>query len=243
MASWTSHFGQLINEVRGYVSAEHTDAGGFLALPEARVHVTSNLPDSIPSIATLTFGGNHAFPQHTDNTTAEVREEVSWLTQDAAHRIKLAGYVNSVRLRANQTPNQLGTFVFHSLDALAAGRLSSFTRTLAPLYQAGTSWNQALYLGDTWRAGGPLQVTYGARLEAAQFRGTPAYNRALASLFGVHTDRIPGERHVSPRIGHTWTYAAESGGEGRAVPREIGRASCRERGENAGGADGMEKRI
>src|SRR6184192_3207586 len=30
MASWTSHFGQqLINEVRGYVSAEHTDAGGF----------------------------------------------------------------------------------------------------------------------------------------------------------------------------------------------------------------------
>src|SRR5438552_3821545 len=151
MASLTSHFGeQLINEVRGYVSAEHTDAGGFLAVPEARVHVTSDLPDSIRGIATLTFGGNHGFPQHTDNTTAEVREEVSWLTHDAAHRIKLGGYFNSVRLRANETPNQLGTFVFHSLDALAAGRPSSFSRTLAPLYQAGTAWNEALDLGHTW---------------------------------------------------------------------------------------------
>src|SRR5256712_7693356 len=152
MASWTSHFGQLINEVRGYVSAEHTDAGGFLALPEARVHVTSDLPDSIRGIATLTFGGNHAFPQHTDNTTAEFREEVSWLSQDATHRIKLGGYLNSVRLRANQTPNQLGTFVFHSLDAFAAGRPSSFSPTPAPPFRAGASLNAALYLGDTWRS-------------------------------------------------------------------------------------------
>jgi len=221
MASWTSHFGQLINEVRGYVSAEHADAGGFLALPEARVHVTSDLPDSIRGIATLTFGGNHAFPQHTDNTTAEVREEVSWLSQDATHRIKLGGYLNSVRLRANQTPNQLGTFVFHSLDAFAAGQPSSFSRTLAPLYRAGTSLNEALYLGDTWRAGDRLQLTYGARLEATEFRGTPPYNRTLDSLFGVRTDRIPGEVHAAPRIGFTWTYAAESGGGARALPRGI----------------------
>src|SRR3989449_5583549 len=144
MVSWTSHFGeQVINEVRGYVSAEHTDAGGFLALPEARVHVTSDLPDSIRGIATLTFAGNHAFPQHTDNTTAEVREEVSWLTQDATHRIKLGGYLNSGRLRANQTPNQLGTFVFHSLQAFEAGRPSSFSRTLPPLEQAGRSGEEA----------------------------------------------------------------------------------------------------
>src|SRR5439155_1268605 len=86
-------------------------AARFLALPEARVHVTSDLPDSIQGIATLAFGGNHAFPQHTDNIATEVREEVSWLTQDATHRIKLGGYLSSGRLHANQTPNQLGTFV------------------------------------------------------------------------------------------------------------------------------------
>src|SRR2546426_6335809 len=173
MASWTSHFGQLINEVRGYVSAEHTDAGGFLALPEARVHVTSDLPDSIRGIATLTFGGNHAFPQHTDNTTAEVREEVSWLSQDATHRIKLGGYFNSVRLRANQTPNQLGTFVFHSLDALAAGRPASFPRTLPPPSHAGAAWNEALYPASTRRAGHPPHPTYRARPRGAPVPGPP----------------------------------------------------------------------
>src|SRR5256712_13289905 len=91
----------------------------------------------------------------------------------------------------------------------------------SPLDRAGTSWNEALYLGDTWRAGARLQLTYGARLEAAQFRGTPAYNRTLDSLFGVRTDRIPAELHVSPRIGFTWTFAAESGEAGRALPRSI----------------------
>src|SRR3989449_323188 len=110
-----------------------------------------------------------------------------------------------------------------SLDAFAAGRPSSFSRTLAPLDRAGTSLNEALYLGDTWRAGDRLQLTYGARLEATEFRGTPAYNRTLDSLFGVRTDRIPGEVHASPRIGFTWTFAAESGGGGggRALPRGI----------------------
>src|SRR5207247_4057728 len=129
------------------------------------------------------------------------------------------GYFLSGRRRANQTPHQLGTFVLRSLDALAAGRRAPFTPTVAALSRAGTSWNEALYLGDTWRAGHRLQLTYGTRLEAAQFRGTPAYNRTLDSLFGVRTDRIPREVHASPRIGFTWTYAAESGGEGPALPR------------------------
>src|SRR5881296_1782841 len=50
--------------------------------------------------------------------------------------------------------------------------------------RAGTAWNGALYLGDTWRAGGGVQVAYGARLEGARFDGAPAYNRAVDSLFG-----------------------------------------------------------
>src|SRR5947199_8195184 len=78
-----------------------------------------------------------------------------------------------------------------------------------------------------------LQLTYGARLEATEFRGAPGYNPTLDSLFGVRTDRIPREVHASPRFGFTWTLATESGGAGgaggaggpggagRAVPRSI----------------------
>ena len=62
-----------------------------------------------------------------------------------------------------------------------------FTRLLAPTARAGTAWNGAAYFGDSWRAGGGLQVIYGARIEAARFDGAPPYNRAVDSLFAVRT--------------------------------------------------------
>src|SRR5437764_64824 len=218
MASLSSHFGGFINEVRGYVSTDRSDASGFLELPEGRVQVGSNLSGSAPGggrgIANLAFGGNPGFPQQTEATSGEVTEEVSWLSAAAGHRLKLGLYLKGARQRAMQAPNQYGTFVFQSLDALAAGQPAQFTRTLAPLEQAGTAWSGALYLGDIWRAGGGLQLTYGARLEAARFTGAPQYNPAVGSLFGLRTDRIPRELHASPRIGFTWTVGG-GGGAGR----------------------------
>src|SRR5204862_14453 len=81
----------------------------------------------------------------------------------------------------------------------AADSPAMFTRTVVPQVHPGTAWNSALYAGDTWRVGGGLRLTYGARLEAARFSGAPLHNRAVDSLFGVRTDRIPSEVHVSPR--------------------------------------------
>src|SRR5207302_1337926 len=217
MASLSSHFGEgFINEVRSYVSTDRSDASGFLELPEGRVQVASNLAgSSVPGggrgIATLAFGGNPGFPQRADATAGEVTDEFSWLSAAAGHRLKLGLYLKGARQRAMQSPNQYGTFVFQSLDALAAGQPAQFTRTLAPLEQAGTTWNGALYLGDIWRAGGGLQLTYGARLEAARFSGAPPYNGAVDSVFGLRTDRIPREVHASPRIGFTWTVGAGGG--------------------------------
>src|SRR5438477_8193674 len=45
----SSHFGGgFINEVRGYLSTDRSDASGFLELPEGRVQVGSNLSGSVP---------------------------------------------------------------------------------------------------------------------------------------------------------------------------------------------------
>src|SRR5438477_9929625 len=82
----SSHFGGgFINEVRGYLSTDRSDASGFLELPEGRVQVGSNLSGSVPGrgIATLAFGGNPGFPQQTDATSGEVTDEVSWLSAAA----------------------------------------------------------------------------------------------------------------------------------------------------------------
>ena len=212
MASLTSYFGgNFINEIRGYASSNQRDAAAYVTLPAGRVQVGTALGDSAQSVATLSFGGNVGFPQHSDNRSIEITDEFSWLPGGAAHRLKLGAYLNGTEIDENQNINQLGTFTYPSLAALAADSPSTFTRTLAPLDRRGTAWNAALYLGDIWRTRGGLQLTYGARLEAARFNGAPAENATVDSLFGLRTDRIPTELHVSPRMGFTWMFGGDDG--------------------------------
>src|SRR5256885_8349169 len=149
MASLTSHFaGSLINEVRGYFSVERRDATALVPVPAGRVQVASDLPDGRHGVATLAFGGNAALPQRVDNVGLELSEELSWLPGGGAHRPKLGALLSGTGLDQNQTPNQLGTFVFPSLSALAADSPASFSRVFAPVVQGGTAWNGALYLAD-----------------------------------------------------------------------------------------------
>jgi len=213
MASLTSHFaGSLINEVRGYFSVERRYATALVPVPAGRVQVASDLPDGRHGVATLAFGGNAGLPQRVDIVGLELSEELSWLPGGGAHRPKLGALLSGTGLDQNQTPNQLGTFVFPSLSALAADSPASFSRVFAPVVQGGTAWNGALYLADSWRTGG-LQVTYGTRLESARFSGAPPYNRAVDSLFALRTDRIPEHTRLSPRIGFMWTGGGgEDGG-------------------------------
>src|SRR3989449_205670 len=223
MASLTSYFGgRFINELRGYVARQRRDARAFLALPSALVNVASALPNGGQGVATLAFGGNGGLPPHTRNRRLEIPGEVSWLPGPPAPRPKGGGRVIGTRLEENQTPNQFGTFIFPSLAALAADSPATFTRTLVPQVHPGMAWNSAVYAGDTWRVGGGLQLTYGARLEAARFSGAPPYNHAVDSLFGVRTDRIPSELHVSPRVGFTWALDGGSGGGGRPTTLPAG---------------------
>ncbi len=209
MASLTSYLGEsFINELRGYAARQRREATAFLALPAARVEVASALSVGGQSVAALAFGGNSGLPQRSDNRSVELADEFSWVSGGASHRLKLGAYVTWMRVIENQTPNQFGTFVFPSLAAMAADSPATFTRTLAPLEQAGTAWTNALYLGDTWRATAGLQLTYGVRVEAGRFSGAPPYNRAVDSLFAVRTDRIPSDVHASPRVGFTWEFGS-----------------------------------
>jgi hypothetical protein len=68
--------------------------------------------------------------------------------------------------------------------------------------------------GDVWRGHGGFQLTYGVRLESSTFGGAPAYNAVLDSAFGVRTDRIPSEVHLSPRAGFTWIIGGGGNGAG-----------------------------
>ena len=212
MASLTSYLGgRFVNEARGYVATARKDVRALLALPAARVEVASPLADGGQDVTTLSFGGNGATPQRTDDRILELTDELSWLSGDARHRLKLGSYLNRTHVDDDQTPNQLGTFTFPSLAALSADSPSTFMRTLAPRDVDGTSWNAALYAGDTWHAAPGLHVMYGVRVETAGFDGAPAANGTVDSLFGVRVDQLPRERHLSPRIGFTWGLGSGEG--------------------------------
>ncbi len=212
MLGLTSNFGRLINELKSYISAVDTRALPYLALPDARVQVISDLTDSGQGVTTLAFGGNGSLPQFQNDNAAELTEEISWLPGTGVHRVKLGLYGERDAFDDDATANRFGTFVFPSLAALAANQPSAFTRTLAPSPRRGIAENAAAYLGDTWRLTSGLQLAYGVRLEATRYQGAPGMNRMVDSLFNLRTDRIPGGAHLSPRVGFTWIAGPAGGG-------------------------------
>ena len=212
MAVLTSYFGgSFINELRAYWSRDHRSANPFMDLPDGRVQVASQLADSLNGISALAFGGSIGLPQRTNNTSFESTEELSWLPGNGTHRIKAGIYYDRTRYDQDVATNEFGTYFYSSLQQLADNQPAEFTRTLAPNVRAGTSENAAFYLGDIWRIGRVLQVTYGARVEGATESGAPAFNPLVDSLFDRRTDRFPSELSVSPRLGFTALLGGDGG--------------------------------
>ncbi|HEU5184629.1 MAG TPA: carboxypeptidase regulatory-like domain-containing protein, partial [Gemmatimonadaceae bacterium] len=201
MLTLTSQLGSFINELRAYQSTDRRDADPYITIPDGRVITRDTITGGI---TTLQFGGNPSLPQVTRTSLREISDEISWISGDGAHRVKLGGLFNQERSTVGVIPNRYGTFTFNSLEDFEANTPSQFTRTLSAGERKSTAQNGALYLGDAWRKSARLQLTYGVRLEASRYPDAPAYNATVEQAFGRRTDRFPSEVHVSPRIGFTW---------------------------------------
>ena len=213
MLTITSHWGSVINELRGYRSVDSRSTDPYVHVPSGRVVVASNLPDGSLGVSTLQFGVNSSLPQESSSMLTELSDEISRVSKNGAHRIKLGGFLNEQRSESGSFNNALGTYTFSSLADFESGNAASFTRTLARRDRDSRSVNAALYLGDSWRQSPRLQLTYGARLEASSYPDAPAFNAALDSAFaGVRTDRFPSEIRLSPRVGFTYTLARSNTG-------------------------------
>ncbi|MGQ0538126.1 MAG: hypothetical protein ACT4R6_04200, partial [Gemmatimonadaceae bacterium] len=231
-ATVTANFGgRFLNELKVYGSSERRTGRALLTLPAGRVQVRSLLESGESGIASLTFGGNTGLPQDGQTDALEATNELSWLTGDGAHRLKLGALLNLAEFTEDVTTNRWGTFTFNSLADFEAGRAATFTRTLAPRLRQGGGSNMALYLADTWRVSRALQVTYGLRAEGSRFGKTPAYNPLVEQSFGYRTDEVPTDFRLSPRAGFTWTL-------GSAVqPARPGAARGAVGGGGGGGGD------
>ncbi|MGE3617968.1 MAG: carboxypeptidase regulatory-like domain-containing protein, partial [Gemmatimonadales bacterium] len=159
MLTGNSRFGAtLINEFRAYFSRSSSSTPAESQLPGGRVQVISTL-DDVVGASNLTFGGLSGVPQQSKSHSVEASDELSLMTADAAHRIRIGGFINRTSNESDATNNRYGTFTFNSLADLEAGRPATFTRTLAPTIRATEQTTLSLYLSDSWRATDALQFT------------------------------------------------------------------------------------
>jgi hypothetical protein len=210
MLTLTSHWTNLINELRGYTSVDKRNTEPYLMVPSGRVVVASTLADGTSAVSTLQFGVNSSLPQESRTRLTELSDEISKVSTKGGHRVKLGGLLNEQSSSSGSFANVLGTYTFNSLADFDADRPASFTRTLSTHRRDARSINGALYLGDSWRKSPRLQLTYGARFETSSYPDAPAYNPVVDSLFNRRTDLFPDEKHISPRIGFTYTYGGKT---------------------------------
>ena len=219
MLTLTSRLGSFINELRAYTSVDTRRADPYLTLPGGRVTVASILDDGTNAVSSFQFGGSAGLPQHSRTTLTEASNELSWVSPEAAHRLKVGALLTVDRTRTGSFPNEYGTFVFNSLADFANNQPAAFTRTLEARTRESGAMSGALYLGDGWRPTDALQLTLGARLEGSRYPTTPAYNPAVEAAFGRRTDDVPSEVHVSPRAGFTWQLGRQENGPPSLIVR------------------------
>lgn len=205
-AFYTMLFGQNdLADVKSGVTLTHGAADPYLSLPDGRTLVVSSFPGGGGGVSTLQFGGNSAMQSDTRAFRWETTAQAQFYPPGAlAHRVKLAADARFDDFSQDVFGNRFGTFSYNSLSDLAANQPSSFSRTLTAPTRRGGEWNSFVSLGGLWRANEKLQLIYGARVDANVFTQTPAYNPAVATAFGLRTDRGPNSIDVSPRFGFTW---------------------------------------
>ena len=219
MLTVTSRLGSFINELRAYTSVDARHSDPYLTLPGGRVTVASMLNDGSNAVSSFQFGGSPGLPQHARTMLTEASNELSWVSPEAAHRVKLGALLTIDRTRSGSFPNEHGTFVYNSLADFATNQPAAFTRTLEARTRESGAVSGALYLGDGWRPTGALQLTFGARVEGSRYPTTPAYNPAVESAFGLRTDDVPSEVRVSPRAGFTWQVGRTEGAPPTVIVR------------------------
>jgi hypothetical protein len=208
-AGLTTQAGSITNDVRATLQLSARRETGYVELPRGRVFISSAVASGAVSTYDASIGGNEDFPAHSRTRLIEGGDELAWLSANGAHRVKLGFLVNHGTGRNDVNEQKNGLFFFNSLSDLEANRPASFTRVLSSSLRSSSRSGAALYAGDAWQPRGGLEIDYGLRLEGARYGDEPLENAAVASTFGLHTNRFPTEIHLSPRLGFSYS----SGGD------------------------------
>ena len=196
----------ILNDTRVGVHSDETNATPYLALPDARVFVTSQFSDNTAGLSSFVFGGNSSLPRRSRTSGAELLNQTTWNSLNAAHRIRITADARIDALSVSTSGNTLGSYTYNSIADFQANRAATFTRTLVSNEIAPSMQTGAIAIGDQWHALDRLNLVYGVRLDANRATTAPPYNGAVDSAFHLRTNYSPREAHLSPRVGFNWSF-------------------------------------
>jgi hypothetical protein len=206
LGSYVGEGQRILTETRLAASGVHTRVTPYENLPGASVLVRSAAADATHDVTGITLGGGTFLPTDDRRWTAEGANETIWNVGGRRHRLKALAWARADGLRQEGIANSLGSYTFNSIEDLAAGHPTSFSRTLTQPARSGTVWNAATALAHQYAPTRTFSVLYGARIEADGFADAPRRNPALEQALGVTTGAAPTRLHISPRAGFSYTY-------------------------------------
>src|SRR5262249_16864725 len=145
------------------------DGRSLAPFPSAVVQINSTFPDGTTGVQTVGFGGTSDYGSALSTTPTQVTNQLSWFTEDNAHRLKLSTDTPHDRATQDIAMNRLGTFAFNSLSDLAANQPSMFLRTIDSRLRAESNDAAGVSLGDVYSPATGMQLQYGLRLDANRF--------------------------------------------------------------------------
>jgi hypothetical protein len=153
------------------VNVGWTDTGSTAALEAPTIRVL----DAFTSGGAQVAGGRHSRDVNIASDLDYVR---------GIHSVRAGTAVDINRFRSDDTSNYLGTYVFESLDAYAAGLPRTYTRRIGDPSIRFTNVQAAVYLQDDIRVRRSLTLTPGVRYETQT--------------------HLRDRGNVAPRFGVTW---------------------------------------
>lgn len=202
------YFGLILSESNSGINTSRNYGEPFLDLPSGSVRVNSTLNNGASGVQSFGFGGNQGLSSSTQSVGANVQNTLSWFDDANKHRVKFGTELQFSGNTQNQSSNLRGTYAFNSLEDLAAGRPSSFSRTLTARTRTTGQYTGVVSLTDSWRKTQDLQIQYSLRAENTRFTAKPAYNAEVQNVFGVRNDHVPAPIVISPRVGFSYTLGS-----------------------------------
>ncbi|HEY5492202.1 MAG TPA: hypothetical protein VIK25_13510, partial [Gemmatimonadaceae bacterium] len=212
---------RMLNQSKIGFNRQTTTGSPYVALPGVSVLVRSTGPNG-EGISSLALGGSSYLDNRQERTTWEGMSELIWNARGRKHTFKAHAWARTDALDASGGADVLGRYAFNSIDDLAAGRASSYTRTLTQPARSGAVWNTAAAFTHAFYPSRFFSLMYGARVEANGFASAPAPNGALESALGVRSGAAPTRMHVSPRVSFSYTFNRDKDNGGGMASNMVG---------------------